>query len=248
MIPIGAPAKWMDEVSEIKELGLDFAEVVISDATMRRLWRESGMRGDDPAFPLTAHGPINENYPCEVNFLCEKYLPTLKATVDVCAQMKIPLLTIHMSVAAQIVGNLVLAEKARALNELVEHGAKRGVEICLENVDESAEQMQYIVKAVPHLGVTLDIGHAELVRRGNALEIIQRVGPAIKHVHIHDNKGGPADLHWPIGRGTIDFEPILSGLLKAGYKGKITMEVKSKGIETSRVMLRKYLDNIDHMA
>jgi sugar phosphate isomerase/epimerase len=44
-------------------------------------------------------------------------------------------------------------------------------------------------------------------------------------VHLHDNKGGSADLHLPLGTGTVDVRGAVGLLKRFGYDGTITLEV-----------------------
>jgi len=83
---------------------------------------------------------------------------------------------------------------------------------------------------VPALGLTLDVGHANLGGSGNkSISIIEKLGKSIRHVHLHDNLGGQSqadDLHLPIGDGTVDFRAIMTSLGGIGYDGTLTLEVK----------------------
>ena len=59
---------------------------------------------------------------------------------------------------------------------------------------------------MPQLGFHLDLGHANLmVETNSADELISAFGHRLRHVHLHDNKGGALDLHMPLGTGTLDF-------------------------------------------
>jgi sugar phosphate isomerase/epimerase len=83
-----------------------------------------------------------------------------------------------------------------------------------------------LLEAIPELALHLDIGHANLLVETNTTEDLLRVyGPRLRHVHLHDNKGGSADLHLPLGAGTIDTATYVRMLQKAGYDGTITLEV-----------------------
>jgi sugar phosphate isomerase/epimerase len=77
--------------------------------------------------------------------------------------------------------------------------------------------------------MTLDIGHGELLAPENtAYRFIATFPDRIRHIHIHDNRGGNSpndDLHLPLGEGIINFPPILSALVHSGYDGTITLEV-----------------------
>ncbi len=67
----------------------------------------------------------------------------------------------------------------------------------------SAPQLGELLDEMPELGLHLDIGHANLqVPHNTTDEILAAYGKRLRHVHLHDNKGGSADLHLPLGTGT----------------------------------------------
>jgi sugar phosphate isomerase/epimerase len=49
----------------------------------------------------------------------------------------------------------------------------------------------------------------------------------LRHVHLHDNKGGTQDLHLPLGTGNLDLSHLIAQLRRTGYDGTITLEVFS---------------------
>jgi sugar phosphate isomerase/epimerase len=120
---------------------------------------------------------------------------------------------------------------------MAQEGAKRAVQVCLENLSEGPDDLAPVIKGCPELGITADIGHGEILSDGNrALEIIQEWPDRIKHVHAHDNRGGNRvkdDLHLPIGEGRIDFSPIFRALIDGGYRGTVTIEVSSEHLPIS---------------
>ena len=119
--------------------------------------------------------------------------------------------------------------------------------INLENLSETAEDIEPVLDEVPHLGITLDVGHANLYSAENkSLSIIKKLGKSIRHVHLHDNFGGDspkADLHLPIGEGNVDFRSIFKALLKIDYDRTITLEVKPEFQESSRIRIETLLNN-----
>ena len=181
------------------------------------------------SFFLMAHGPLEGN-PNDAGSLWNRYIPSLMATVDTLNRMSIRSLNIHLSVDRRIVSSLVLTEKIRALKEIVKYGRKNSVAINLENLSETAEDLQPVISEVPDLGLTLDVGHANLSGSENkSIAIIEKFGKLIRHVHLHDNLGGQSqadDLHLPIGDGTVDFRTIMTSLVSVGYDGTLTLEVK----------------------
>ena len=63
----------------------------------------------------------------------------------------------------------------------------------------------------------------------------------MRHVHLHDNKGGYADLHMPLGTGTVNVKEAVRLLKSHGYDGTITLEVFTpdrRYLEYSRDILR----------
>ena len=92
----------------------------------------------------------------------------------------------------------------------------------------SAPQLGDLLDHIPELGLHLDIGHANLqVPHNTTEEILRDYGSRLKHVHLHDNLGGHADLHLPLGTGTVDLRRSVEVLQACGYDGTITLEVFS---------------------
>lgn len=107
-------------------------------------------------------------------------------------------------------------------------------------------QLSPILDALPEVGLHMDIGHCNLVTEVNtADELIAAYGKRLKHVHLHDNKGGGADLHLPLGAGTIDVAHYVRLLKRIGYDETITLEVFSDDrhyLAHSRDVLRRLWD------
>ena len=81
----------------------------------------------------------------------------------------------------------------------------------------------------------LDIGHAELSGMNTSTtEMLETLGNYVQAIHLHDNykaggrkEGVPCDTHQlPFTQG-VDFQKVIDGLKKIGYKGDITMEADS---------------------
>ena len=115
------------------------------------------------------------------------------------------------------------------LERLLPVSQKYGVGLMIENLPRdynSAPQLGELLSRLPDLGLHLDIGHANLeVPHNTTTEILDAWGERLRHVHLHDNKGGFADLHMPLGTGTVDVSAALGALRNCGYDGTITLEV-----------------------
>ena len=90
----------------------------------------------------------------------------------------------------------------------------------------NAAQLGQLLGPLPELGLHLDIGHANLQVPANTMpEILAAWGSRLRHVHLHDNRGGNADLHLPLGAGNVEVEAAIRALQDCGYDSTITLEV-----------------------
>jgi sugar phosphate isomerase/epimerase len=136
-----------------------------------------------------------------------------------------------------------------SLKELLPIARDCGVKLMIENLPghfNTAAQLGEILDPLPELGLHLDIGHCNLLtEKITTAGILKSYASRLQHVHLHDNKGGQADLHLPLGTGTIDIPEQVSLLQKSGYDGTITLEVFSSDhryLSYSRDLLRKLWD------
>jgi len=143
----------------------------------------------------------------------------------------------------------VVGRNADSLRYLVERAAERGLQLMLENIPgafNQPETLRQLFDAVPSLAWHLDVAHANLGVRPNATErLLEAFRDRLVHVHLSDNKGGDADLHLPLGAGTIDWDWVVDVLKRYGYDGTITLEVFSPDSEylaLSRRKLRRLWD------
>lgn len=137
-------------------------------------------------------------------------------------------------------------QNLRSLRELLESSKRLGVGLMIENLPgdfNTAEQLGELLEPLPELALHLDIGHANLQTTANtAPDIIQAYGRRLRHVHLHDNRGGSADLHLPLGSGLIDVRKHVRILREAGYDATITLEVFAEDrhyLAYSRDVLRR---------
>ena len=141
------------------------------------------------------------------------------------------LITLHFWLDQRFIDNSILEEKLTILESLMNLAQKKGLKLCLENLSERPSDFERAFCLFPELGLTLDIGHGELLSSKNtSYSFIESYPERISHVHIHDNHGGTTpedDLHLPLGEGSIAFKPILSALCQTGYDKTITLEVAS---------------------
>lgn len=123
----------------------------------------------------------------------------------------------------------LIRRNLESLWEIVEGCRNVGVEVMIENIPaafNTVAQLGEILDPMPELGLHLDLGHTNLDTAENTAEsLLAAYGHRVRHIHLHDNTGGHADLHLPLGAGTIDMHRTLRALKATGYDGSITLEV-----------------------
>jgi len=134
-------------------------------------------------------------------------------------------------------------QNVKSLAEIQEKTRRYAIKIMVENIPGSfnnAAQVGDLLYALPELGLHLDLGHTNLASPVNTTdELLAAFGHRLSHVHLHDNKGGNADLHLPLGAGNIDLRHCVQALKDAGYDHTITLEVFTADPEYTRYSAQK---------
>ncbi len=227
----------------------DFGEVIFRDGTETTHYEDlRNAINDKGHFFLIGHGPA-EGAPNDLQNLWNHYYRTLLTTIEIAQHVDIHFLTVHLWLDPRFVKPHVRAEKLRFLESIIEVGALRNILISLENLSENAKDLAHIINQIPAISLTLDVGHGQLLTKTNtSFDIINDLFFSIGHVHLHDNFGGNGvqdDLHLPIGSGKIEIEQIMSALLKKGYRGTVTLELKQDELERSLVKVRNMVQDLN---
>jgi sugar phosphate isomerase/epimerase len=115
-----------------------------------------------------------------------------------------------------------ISRNLESLRELLPEAERQGVGLMVENLPgefNDAHQLGELLDPLSELGLHLDFGHAQLlVPHDTSEEILARYASRLRHVHLHDNKGGGEDMHAPVNR-------TVRSLKGRGYDGTITLEV-----------------------
>mgnify|MGYP001097372175 CR=1 FL=1 len=75
---------------------------------------------------------------------------------------------------------------------------------------------------------TLDLSHTA-ASGVDAVEMAERMGSRLAHVHLADGSGVARDEHLVPGRGVVPCGPVLAGLAGSGYAGSVVLEVSTRG-------------------
>src|SRR5215203_5166647 len=153
----------------------------------------------------------------------------LKTCLEIFAALGASWMNIHPDRQAPFYERKYIIERnLQSLRELLVVAKNVGVGLMIENLPgsfNSVRQLSELLDPMPELGLHLDIGHANLLVDYNTTdEILAAYGRRLRHVHLHDNKGGSTDLHLPLGTGTIDTARYVRSLQARGYDQTITLE------------------------
>ena len=239
----GARAYSLDQIAFLAGAGFDFAEIDWKDPRLLSAQlAELAMLQEKHGIAYLAHGP-NERSPFDLDEIAGVMGPTVCQLLSLAPELGITLHTQHLWLDPRFMGAEAIARKLDVLETWVEHAARAGVTLCIENLSEHADHFAPAFGRLLELGMTLDLGHGQILSQPNAaFDFIARFPGRIRHVHLHDNHGGTGvedDLHLPVGEGSIDFAAILRDLRTAGYDGGFSFEIKAAYVEQSRDAVRE---------
>jgi sugar phosphate isomerase/epimerase len=181
---------------------------------------------------IAVHGPfIGIEYAHVDCLIREAVNRRLDMTFDVAVKLKASRVVLHSGYTPVIdlfkLEDLWLNGCVAFWQREIRRWADAGIEIVLENdVEKSPDLLVRLVDQVDHpfLGLCMDIGHQHLFSELTALEWVRRMAHRLFHLHLHDNDR-TGDKHWPLGRGTIDFEPFYAALLRHVPRATVSLEV-----------------------
>lgn len=247
MIIIGGRAHNLDETIAVGKLGLPFIEISLDDPATVSGWIPQLLEIKNTCGTrFLAHYP-NEDNPFDVAILRDKFLPRIKALMDLSRKLEINKATLHFWIDKRWAPVELIRGKLEILSRIVDYGNEYGVTVCIENLSERSDSFAPAFEAIPDLRMTLDIGHAQLLAKQNtSFRFIEDCFSRIAHIHAHDNNGGTSvkdDLHLALGEGSVDYKAIIKSLVDKGYDSTITMEVKPKDMLRTKQTLEDCIIN-----
>ena len=134
----------------------------------------------------------------------------------------------------------------RSLDELMPYCREKKVRICIENLFDVPDKYMleawdrlFARYAKEFLGLCYDTGHANMVWRESAPEILGRYADRLYAVHIHDNNGA-MDSHWIPGDGGIQWEKVMDVIARSAYEGPLLLELGCNERDPERYLKRAY--------
>lgn len=223
----------LEDIAWMADLGLDFIDLTleppaaaswrVDPEAIRKALERTGMGVvGHTAFYLPIASAIEE--------LRQAALAELRRCLRVFHQVGVRCMNTHPDRYTPMHDRRFFIERdLLSLRELLDEAREYGICIMIENLPgdfNTPEQLGELLDPLPELGLHLDIGHANLMGPCNSTErILNAYGSRVRHVHLHDNVGGSADLHLPIGAGNMNIARLLGILKKCGYDETITLEV-----------------------
>ena len=126
--------------------------------------------------------------------------------------------------AANFVNGIAALEESTGIAFAVENmypwraSSKRGVEMYLPGWDPSAE---------PYANTTIDLSHAAIAR-SDVIEMADRMGDSLRHIHLTDGTGSAKDEHLVPGRGVMRAEEFLHHLARTDFSGHVVLEINTR--------------------
>jgi sugar phosphate isomerase/epimerase len=177
-------------------------------------------------------------------------LEETKRCLEAFAKLRVPWMNLHPDRYVPLHDTDYLVQRnLESLQELLAAARDVGVGLMIENLPGELSTPALLGKFLdpfPELGLHLDIGHSNLMLPQNTSDdLVAAYGDRLRHVHLHDNKGGAVDLHLPLGVGNVDVKRHVRTLKASGYDGTITLEVFTSDpfyLAHSRDVLRRVWD------
>jgi sugar phosphate isomerase/epimerase len=202
------------------------------------------------------HAPFVDIFMVSANpYIQAESLRQIHQSIHAAGELALETVTVHAPLPAKgMTAQDFRRRLVLTLRELGRAAAAAGTRIGLENwrYPYDPEEHASILAEVDHpaVGATLDVGHiaywfqhegvthladgaavAEYRRR--LLAFIDRLGPRILHVHLHDVHAATLADHRTVGSGIIDYAPVLAGLARHGFDGILLLELGEADFPTA---------------
>lgn len=223
------PADQVGAVRDLIEMGLGIKDIELSIPLevpwgelreLKALKREHGLN-------YSVHAPfIYDDLAHPHPKIREVYKSQAKEAIDFAHELGSTLVVVHPGhmvleyllpdeeafMALRLPKERYLENSIHSLKELAAYAKSKGVNLSVENlqgIGRDHGDIGKLLDEVQGLSLTLDVGHANLTR--NLRMYLESFSGRIISLHLHDNDGA-RDLHWPLGKGEIDFHWLMSNL------------------------------------
>ncbi|HEX4721809.1 MAG TPA: sugar phosphate isomerase/epimerase [Pseudonocardiaceae bacterium] len=120
-----------------------------------------------------------------------------------------------------------------------------GIAVAVENMFPVRRKLVSVSAFVPsidptdpgHRHYTLDLSHTAAAGM-DALELADRMGANLTHVHLADGSGAPRDEHLVPGRGGQPCAQLCERLRTTGFTGQVVLEVNTRHATSQAAQVR----------
>jgi sugar phosphate isomerase/epimerase len=243
------------EIRWMHELGLEFIDLTIEPPAAAS-WRinpgEIRRELDANGMAVIGHTAYYLPFASAFDKVRKGAVEELKRCSELFAEVGVKWVNLHPDRHAPMHDrSFYIRRNIESLQEMQEHADRFGVGLMIENLPgefNDAAQLAELLNPMPKLGLHLDIGHANLqVAQNTTRQILEAHGERLRHVHLHDNRGGHADLHLPLGAGNVDVRGAVRALQACKFDGTITLEVFTPDrhfLTYSRDVLRRVWEEV----
>lgn len=143
--------------------------------------------------------------------------------------------------AAGFVDGIAALEESTGIAFAVENmypwraSSRRGMEMYVPGWDPSQE---------PYANMTLDLSHAAIAR-SDAIELADRMGEGLRHIHLTDGTGSAKDEHLVPGRGKMNADGFLRHVAGRDFSGHIVLEINTRRCATLEERERDLVESLE---
>lgn len=143
--------------------------------------------------------------------------------------------------AAGFVDGIAALEESTGIAFAVENmypwraSSRRGMEMYAPGWDPSEES---------YANLALDLSHAAIAR-SDVVEMADRMGERLRHVHLTDGTGSAKDEHLVPGRGVTGADAFLRHLADRRFAGHVVVEINTRRCQTSEERERDLAESLE---
>ena len=96
--------------------------------------------------------------------------------------------------------------------------SRRGMQMYVPGWDPSEED---------YANTTIDLSHAAIAR-SDVIDMADRMGDRLRHIHLTDGSGSAKDEHLVPGRGSVGADAFLGHAARSGFTGDVVVEINTR--------------------
>ncbi len=154
----------------------------------------------------------------------------VKRALEAAEQIDIDSIVLHLGTRDDTWNERTLDLSMTAIEHIKAFAHPLGVKTLVETLPNEVTTPEHLLEMlrIAHLdtvGVCLDVGHMNLPGMPGIAAAFEVLGPRIRQVHLHDNKGEKDEHCWP-GEGTVDWNAVRDGIAALKVQPVGTLEIR----------------------